>query len=264
MDLDAYVAEHNAEWRRLEYLTGRRRLDAAEVDELVALYQRSATHLSALRARAPEPALVNRLSHLVLAARARVTGRQRFSGAAGGRFARFEDLSAHGDVPAPEETGRTFRANACLKASYYATRLGVWALADDSGLEVDALEGSPGVHSARWAQRHGEGKGDAENNRLLLKQLEGIGEEKRTARFVCVLALSDPEGRVVMTARDTVEGRILVGGPRGTNGFGYDPLFLVPELGRTAAELDPEQKHAISHRGKALRRLRELLDAALA
>ncbi|AXO33351.1 stage II sporulation protein M [Micromonospora chalcea] len=86
MDLDAYVAEHNAEWRRLEYLTGRRRLDAAEVDELVALYQRSATHLSALRARAPEPALVNRLSHLVLAARARVTGRPRFSWAAVGRF----------------------------------------------------------------------------------------------------------------------------------------------------------------------------------
>ncbi|MER7995440.1 stage II sporulation protein M [Micromonospora chalcea] len=86
MDLDAYVAEHNAEWRRLEYLTGRRRLDAAEVDELVALYQRSATHLSALRARAPEPALVNRLSHLVLAARARITGRQRFSWAAVGRF----------------------------------------------------------------------------------------------------------------------------------------------------------------------------------
>ncbi|MFG1720009.1 stage II sporulation protein M [Micromonospora chalcea] len=86
MDLDAYVAEHNAEWRRLEYLTGRRRLDAAEVDELVALYQRSATHLSALRARAPEPALVNRLSHLVLTARARVTGRPRFSWAAVGRF----------------------------------------------------------------------------------------------------------------------------------------------------------------------------------
>jgi XTP/dITP diphosphohydrolase len=176
-----------------------------------------------------------------------------------GRFA-FSDLSAAGrdDVPAPEETGHTFRANASLKAVYYATRLGTHALADDSGLQVDALGGSPGVHSARWAEMHDAGKGDAANNRLLLRQLAGTPDERRTARFVCVLALADPDGRVLLTTQDAVEGRILRE-PRGTNGFGYDPLFLVSELGRSAAELAPEEKHRISHRGKALRQLRGLL-----
>jgi XTP/dITP diphosphohydrolase len=106
---------------------------------------------------------------------------------------------------------------------------------------------------------HGAGKGDADNNRLLLKQLEGV--EGRTGRFVCVLALADPGGRILLTAHDTVEGRILCE-PRGANGFGYDPLFFIEELGRTAAELAPEEKHRVSHRGKALRHLRGLMDMA--
>ena len=176
------------------------------------------------------------------------------------RFA-WHDLSEFSGDKAVEETGRTFRANACLKASAYARRHNMWALADDSGLEVDALGGNPGVTSARWAELHNAGKGDADNNRLLLKQLDAVPDDVRTARFVCVLALSDEQGRVILTARDTVEGRVLRG-PRGSNGFGYDPLFFIDALGKTTAELQPAQKHAISHRGKALRRLRDLMRRA--
>ena len=174
---------------------------------------------------------------------------------------RFEwsDLSAHGDVAEVEETGHTFRANACLKATHYATELGSWAMADDSGLVVDALDGRPGVLSARWAHINGAGAGDAANNALLLKQLEGVPDERRTARFACVLALADPRGRIVLTAQDAVEGAMLRA-PRGANGFGYDPLFFIPPMGKTTAELEPTQKHAISHRGKALRRMRELME----
>lgn len=173
---------------------------------------------------------------------------------------RFEwsDLSAHRDVPAVEETGHTFRGNACLKAIHYARALSAWAMADDSGLVVDALDGKPGVLSARWAQINNAGSGDAANNALLLKQIEHVPDGQRTARFCCVLALADPQGRVVLTAQGTVEG-VLRREPRGTNGFGYDPLFFIPEMGRTTAELEPAQKHAISHRGKALRRMRELM-----
>jgi XTP/dITP diphosphohydrolase len=171
----------------------------------------------------------------------------------------WSDLSEHRGIPAAEETGQTFRANACLKATYYASRLTTWALADDSGLEVDALGGSPGVLSARWAEHNGAGKGDADNNALLLRQLESVAAEKRTARFVCVLALADPQGRVALTSRDTVEGRI-IHSPRGANGFGYDPLFLIDSLGKTTAELDSDQKHRISHRGKALRSMKAILD----
>jgi XTP/dITP diphosphohydrolase len=123
---------------------------------------------------------------------------------------------------------------------------------------VDALEGSPGVHSARWAEVNNAGKGDADNNALLLKQLESVPDDRRTARFVCVLALADPQGRIVLTARDTVEGRV-IREARGSNGFGYDPLFFMNEMGRTTAELAPDEKHAISHRGKALRHLRGLM-----
>jgi XTP/dITP diphosphohydrolase len=174
---------------------------------------------------------------------------------------RFEwsDLSAHREVSAVEETGHTFRANACLKAIHYATALNAWAMADDSGLVVDALGGSPGVHSARWAQLNGAGSGDADNNALLLRQIESVPDERRTARFMCVLALSDPRGRIILTAQDAVEG-VLLRGPRGANGFGYDPLFFIPPLGKTTAELEPDEKHAISHRGKALRRMRELME----
>jgi XTP/dITP diphosphohydrolase len=173
------------------------------------------------------------------------------------RFA-WSDLSKFPSVPEVEETGRTFRANACLKAAAYARHAGMWTLADDSGLEVDALGGSPGVLSARWAQVNDAGTGDADNNALLLRQIRDVPDDRRTARFVCVLALARPDGRVIVTVRDAVEGRI-IHESRGTNGFGYDPLFLIESLDKTTAELPPDEKHRISHRGKALRRLREAM-----
>ena len=171
------------------------------------------------------------------------------------------DLSDHPQIREVDETGRTFCANASLKASGYALQTGHWALADDSGLEIDTLNGAPGVASARWAALQGTGRGDADNNSTVLRQLESVPEDRRTARFVCVLALSDPKGRILLTARDTVEGRILRE-PRGSNGFGYDPLFFIESLERTTAELSADQKNQISHRGKALRRMRELMRQA--
>jgi XTP/dITP diphosphohydrolase len=169
------------------------------------------------------------------------------------------DLTQHPNLPPVEETGRTFLANACLKAAQYAKALGMWALADDSGLAVDALEGKPGVFSARWAEINGAGKGDGDNNALLVRQLADVPEQRRTARFICALALADEKGRIILTASGDVQGRIL-SRPRGGGGFGYDPLFLIDTLGKTTAELPPEEKHRISHRGRALRRLRGLLE----
>jgi XTP/dITP diphosphohydrolase len=170
----------------------------------------------------------------------------------------WHDLSEFSGEKSIAETGETFLQNACLKASGYARRHHLWTLADDSGLEVDALDGKPGVYSARWAEMNQTGRGDVDNNTTLLRQLEHVADDKRSARFVCVLALSDLDGKIILTARDSVEGTILRSG-RGNNGFGYDPLFLITELGKTTAELSPEEKHRISHRGKALRRLRELM-----
>jgi XTP/dITP diphosphohydrolase len=169
------------------------------------------------------------------------------------------DLTQHRELPPVEETGRTFLANASLKASAYGKALNMWSLADDSGLAVDALDGKPGVHSARWAALHKAGAGDADNNALLIRQLADVPAENRTARFICALALSDGQGRVILTASGRVEGRILTG-PRGGGGFGYDPLFLVESLGKTTGELPADQKHRISHRGKALRRMKLLMD----
>lgn len=174
---------------------------------------------------------------------------------------KWSDLTEHPDAETVPETGHTFRANACLKATGYARQFDTWALADDSGLEVDALGGAPGVYSARWAEMQGTGRGDADNNATLLRQLEQVEDDRRTGRFVCVLALADPQGRIVLTARDAVEGRILRA-PRGSNGFGYDPLFYIADLGKTTAELSPDEKHRISHRGKALRRLSALMSQA--
>lgn len=169
------------------------------------------------------------------------------------------DLNDAADEFEPAETGRTFLANACLKASAYARHFNAWTLADDSGLCVDALGGAPGVYSARFAAMNAAGEGDAANNAWLLKRLADVEDARRTARFVCHLAVADEAGRIVLTARGTIEGRILHS-PRGENGFGYDPLFLVPGLEKTTAELAPEEKHEISHRGRAMRRLRELME----
>ncbi len=177
-------------------------------------------------------------------------------------------LEPFGDLPEPEETGETFADNAALKALYYAQATGHWALADDSGLQVDALGGDPGVRSARYAADRvpptaGREQIDQANNAKLLNQLRDVPDAQRTGRFVCFIALADPRG-VLVEASGTVEGCILHA-PRGENGFGYDPLFYIPDLGHTTAELPAERKNAISHRGQALRafaeRLREMLAA---
>ena len=162
----------------------------------------------------------------------------------------------------PEETGRSFRANACLKASAYAKQHHLWALADDSGLAVDALAGQPGVHSARFAELAGAGKGDAANNAHLLRLMDRVPDAQRGAQFVCVLALSNTEGQIILSTEGRVDG-VVLRAPRGSWGFGYDPLFLIPGLGMTTAELEPARKHAISHRGAALRRMKALMEQHL-
>ncbi len=154
-------------------------------------------------------------------------------------------------APDVEEDGDTFEANATKKATELAQALGEWVLADDSGLEVDALDGRPGVYSARYA---GEPCDDAANVAKLLAELEGVPAERRTARFRCAIALASP-GRVEWVVSGACEGRI-VDAPRGENGFGYDPVFLYESFGRTFAEVEPEQKNAVSHRGRALAELR--------
>ena len=177
----------------------------------------------------------------------------------GGDGIAWRSLADFPDVAEVPETGLTFRANACLKAAGYAVATGLWAMADDSGLAVDTLGGKPGVHSARWAAMHdGAGSGDAANNALLLSQLADVADDQRSARFACVLAVADPAGRIVFTVSDTMEGRLLRS-PRGSNGFGYDPLFVPAGYDVTSAELSASAKHRISHRGKALRALRELM-----
>jgi XTP/dITP diphosphohydrolase len=159
-------------------------------------------------------------------------------------------MDAYPDVPDVPETGLTFAANALLKAHAIARATGLAAIADDSGLCVAALNGMPGIFSARWAGTHGD---DAANLRLLLAQLSDIGDEHRAAWFACAAALALPDG----TER-VVEGRFegtLTREPRGTGGFGYDPILQVADDTRTAAELSAAEKNAISHRGKAFRAL---------
>ncbi len=160
------------------------------------------------------------------------------------------DLDKFGDIPEVEETGDTFTANAILKARHYAFFTGKACLADDSGLEVEALSGAPGVYSARYA---GEGASDEINNRKLLNALSGVAPGKRNARFRCVLAFIDTDGKII-TADGVCEGVILEK-PQGAGGFGYDPLFYIPELGQTLAEISVSDKNAISHRGQALRNM---------
>ena len=156
----------------------------------------------------------------------------------------------------PEETGKTFRANAAIKAIAAAQAAKLPAFADDSGLVVDALDGAPGLLSARYAGAHGD---SGANNRKLLAALQGLPESKRSARFVAVLVLlCHPDAPLPLIAQGVWEGRVLEA-PRGANGFGYDPLFFDPLLGRGAAELEPELKNRVSHRGQALAKLRELL-----
>ena len=153
-----------------------------------------------------------------------------------------------------EEDGDTFEANAAKKAVVYAKRAGVFAMADDSGLEVRALDGRPGVFSARYA---GPECDYAANNRKLLAELAGLTGAERAARFVCVIAFASPEG-LAFTVRGEVEGEITEA-LRGASGFGYDPLFLYPPAGNTFAELPAQEKNAVSHRGRALAAFRDRL-----
>jgi XTP/dITP diphosphohydrolase len=158
------------------------------------------------------------------------------------------------DLPAVVEDGATFADNAVKKAQSAARATGIPVIADDSGLLVDALNGRPGVRSARFA---GENADDAANNAKLLGELAGLPPEQRTAAFRCVIALCLPEGECLTFAGE-LQG-VILDAPRGTGGFGYDPLFLVPELGQTLAEIPFDAKNMISHRGKAFRKLKGYL-----
>ncbi|QHE62383.1 XTP/dITP diphosphatase [Rossellomorea vietnamensis] len=153
-----------------------------------------------------------------------------------------------------EETGVTFEENAILKAETVASELGALVIADDSGLAIDALEGRPGVYSARYA---GEEKSDEANMAKVLEELESVEESDRTARFHCVLAIAGPDMET-KTVTGSGEGMILRE-KRGTNGFGYDPIFFVPSLGKTMAELTQDEKSQISHRGHALEKLGNMI-----
>jgi XTP/dITP diphosphohydrolase len=153
-----------------------------------------------------------------------------------------------------EETGKTFEANARLKATTLAAESGLLSLADDSGLEVEALGGEPGTRSARYA---GDNATDADRVRYLLSKMKDVPEGKRQARFRCIIAIADPQGRV-----EICSGRchgVITLAPKGDKGFGYDPVFYMPELGRTMAELSPEEKNGVSHRGRAAQKARAFL-----
>jgi XTP/dITP diphosphohydrolase len=161
---------------------------------------------------------------------------------------RIEPLPLLSELEPPAETGSTFEENARLKAQYYSGHTDGFVFADDSGLEVDALDGAPGVYSARYA---GPSATDQENNRLLLENLRG--KQTRSGRFVCAVALAR-HGKALLTSLGTVEGEILEA-PRGREGFGYDPLFYCPETGCSFAEASRDQKFQVSHRGRAFRSL---------
>jgi XTP/dITP diphosphohydrolase len=159
----------------------------------------------------------------------------------------------------PPESGESFQENAGLKAVAVAMASGQLALADDSGLEVDALGGEPGVRSARFG---GPQVTDADRHSLILERMHGVPTEQRTARFRCVMAIAEPQ-RVTRFAEGICEGRIALA-PRGTGGFGYDPIFEIPSLGKTFAELEPEVKNRLSHRAKAMMGARAILEEILA
>jgi len=166
--------------------------------------------------------------------------------------------SAELGLPAPDEAGATFLANALLKARHAAVLSGSAAIADDSGLEVDALNGAPGIYSARYA---GLGADDAANNAKLMHALAGLPLEQRRARYRCALVFIETAADAKPVIAEADWQGFILDAPRGGGGFGYDPYFWLPDLGRTAAELHPSEKNRLSHRGKALRALRDLMAA---
>lgn len=163
------------------------------------------------------------------------------------------------DIPEIREDGATFVENACKKAIGYAQATGLWTIADDSGLVVDALGGAPGVKSSRFSGEKLADRAllDHKNMAKVLKLMEGVPREKRTARFACHLCLASPD-RILAETKGTLEG-LIAEKPAGENGFGYDPIFFVPHLNKTIAQLSREEKNAISHRGNAIRKLKPLL-----
>jgi XTP/dITP diphosphohydrolase len=165
-------------------------------------------------------------------------------------------LSDFSDVPEIEEDGKSFIENALKKARFYSKYFGKLTIADDSGLEVDRLKGLPGIHSARYS---GEKASSRENNRKLLNAVKGVPFSKRGARFKGILAMVSPDGREVIK-EGSCRGKIGFK-EKGKRGFGYDPLFLLPKYGKTMAELSLEEKNKISHRGRALRKLRRVIRA---
>jgi XTP/dITP diphosphohydrolase len=167
----------------------------------------------------------------------------------------FGDLTQWPDLPEVIEDGATFEANARKKAAETAQPIQRWVLAEDSGLVVPALNGRPGVYSARYAGRQGD---DAANNARLLAELAPFPDDRRAAYYVCTVALADPQGEVQAVAEGRCHG-VIVRQERGQGGFGYDPLFLIPEYHHTFGELSPRVKHAISHRARALAKLRPAL-----
>jgi len=171
---------------------------------------------------------------------------------------RIRSLSDFSNVPEIEENGKTFVDNALKKARYYTKYFGKVTLADDSGLEVDLLKGLPGIYSARYA---GEKASSQENNEKLLREMEGVPISKRGARFKCVIAVVSPDGREIL-AEGVCRGRIGFG-EKGRRGFGYDPLFVLPNYGKTMAQLSLKEKNKISHRGKALRKIRKMIQSFL-
>ncbi len=183
-----------------------------------------------------------------------------FAGAARVHGVEVGALPGFASLPEVVEDGATFEANARKKAEHYSRYApGAIVLADDSGLEVDALSGAPGVRSARYAVTAGHANStDEENNAVLLRNLESVEEARRAARFVCVIAAAR-DGHTVATFRGQASGRILRA-PRGNQGFGYDPLFFYPPFGKTFAELGAEEKSRVSHRGAAFRKFLEWFD----
>src|SRR5262245_25087931 len=167
------------------------------------------------------------------------------------------DLSAFPNVPDVEESGQTFEENARLKAIGYAEATGKWVLAEDSGLVVPALKGRPGIYSARYAGTHGD---DAANNKKLLAELAPLPDDRRDAYYVCVAALSSPDGEIKAVADGRCHG-VIVKEPRGSGGFGYDPLFEILEYHRTFGELSLRVKQALSHRARAMVQLRSAFRA---
>jgi XTP/dITP diphosphohydrolase len=171
----------------------------------------------------------------------------------------FRSLSEFPEIRSVEESGSTYEENAVLKATAYARQTGLWALADDSGLEVDALNGAPGLYSARYA---GENASDSDRVAFLLQELESLKNMNRDACFVCVAALADSTSAVRKIGYGICEGR-LTDRPKGASGFGYDPIFIPQGYEKTFAELPPDIKNVISHRARAMWAVRSFLDSML-